>query len=81
MYPGFLADKIGCGTDNPQRTLHVKGSLQIDGSSQPPPPGTVRNLQGASQVDLIVRRWLTIYVDGEMYCMPLFTCPITLKEQ
>jgi hypothetical protein len=71
---------VGIGTNTPQKKLHVKGYVQIDNSAQPP-VGTLQTLQGMSNVTpLKVAKWLRIYVDGELYCIPLFECPgITLE--
>jgi hypothetical protein len=70
----YHTGNVGIGTNNqPQHQLHVKGYVEIDDSAQTP-VGNLQNLQVKSTANLTVVKWLRIYVDGEMYCIPLFRC-------
>jgi len=83
---GYFSGNVAIGTMTPGTKLHVAGSVRIDGDEggssgtvtwtddARDAEGLLNTLQGASYVlqDFTVDTWLKIYVDDEVYYMPLF---------
>jgi hypothetical protein len=69
---------VGIGTANPQKTLHVAGTVQIDSTSTAPNQigGSVDTLYTNSASDNIAMgvpdNWLQITIDGVTYAIPAY---------
>lgn len=62
----YLADKVGIRTDNIENELTVNGTISTNN------PIAFKDYGGSPSDPVNVIAWLDVYVDGQLYKMPLF---------